>query len=288
MKARARDAGPEPDIPLGPAAWSAYLSRELDGEVEVIFTRARRTVLRLQPRGEKRTVRMNEFFAAAPPPVRSAVVAWIRSGRRARRQLQILDAWVETQIEEVERAAPRSVRVITEGRVHDLARIAGELRESHFAGVFAHGGLPWPRLTWGRAPKTRTRRTLRLGSFDAWSNVVRMHPVLDQRGVPEAFVRYVLFHELLHAALPAERGDGGRRIFHSKEFRQRERAYEGTSAALAWEKANLAELLWSARTGKEMRPPNVVTRAVAALDRSPAAASGRGLRGLVQRFLFDA
>jgi len=283
------DEGPEPDEPLGPDAWSAYLSSELDSKVEVVFTRARRTVLRLVPRGRERTVRMNEFFAHAPAEVRSAVVSWIRSGRRARRKLEILDAWVESQIESVERSAPRRVRVNTCGRIHDIGRLAGELRASEFASEFATGAASWPALTWGRAPKSSTRRTLRLGSFDVWSCVVRLHPVLDQPAVPESFVRYVLFHELLHAAMPAQRGNGGRRIFHGREFRRREREYAGTSAALAWEEEHLAELLWSARTGKDMRASHAVTRAVAALERAVPAQKPpleRGLRA-VQRWLFN-
>jgi hypothetical protein len=305
--------GPERSDPFGPDAWSAFLSAELDAQVEVVFTRARRTVLKVQPRGALRTVRMNAFFAHAPDPVREAVASWIRSGRRARRKLELLDAWVETQIETVERKQPRALRLVTQGRVHDIEQLAAQLRASHFAADFATDGATsaqaapsFPRLTWGRAPKSRTRRTLRLGSFDFWTGVVRMHPVLDQRGVPESFVRYVLFHELLHAAMPAERGPSGRRVFHGKEFRSRERAYPGTAAALAWEKQHLAELLWSARTGKDMRTSNVVAQAVAALTRSCAAgeersairepaapaasaasANGASLRGFVQRWLFS-
>jgi hypothetical protein len=290
-RTKAIDEGPEREQPLGPDAWSAFLSREFDAPIEVTFTRARRTVLKLEPRGGVRNVRMNEFFARAPLEVRSAVVSWIRSGRRARRKLEVLDAWVEAQIEHVERSAPRKLRVVTRGRVHDIEALAGELRATEFAGEFGAGGANWPRLTWGRAPRSSSRRTLRLGSFDVWSCVVRLHPVLDQEFVPEFFVRYVLFHELLHAALPAERSSAGRRIFHSPRFRRREREYSGTSAALAWEKKHLRELLISARTGADIRSHNVAARAVAALDRkrasSPPPASERGLRRFVQRWLFS-
>ena len=289
--------GPGQQQPLGPDAWSEYLSAELKAPVDVIFTRARRTVLRVEPRGVHRSVRMNAFFAAAPPDVRAAVVAWIRSGRRARRKAELLDQWVETQIESMERSAPRKLKIVSAGRVHDLDALALSLREKEFAGEFAAAGTPasdaptpakWPQLTWGRAPKSRTRRTLRLGSFDYWTGIVRMHPVLDQAAVPESFVRYVLFHELLHAAMPAERGTRGRRIFHSREFRRREREYSGTSAALAFEKAHLQELLWSARTGNEMRMPKQVTRKIAALETPPARIEKPGiLRGFVQRWLFS-
>lgn len=300
MSAKTPRHGIEADGPgqlksLGPEAWSEFLSLELETQVEVIFTRARRTVLRVEPHGLRRTVRMNAFFAHAPPDVRGAVVSWIRSGRRARRKLELLDLWVETQIESMERSAPRRLKIVSAGRVYDLEALALELCEAEFASEFAAGAMAasealpkWPQLTWGRAPKSRTRRTLRLGSFDYWTGIVRMHPVLDQTAVPEFFVRYVLFHELLHAALPAERGAKGRRIFHSREFRRREREYSGTAAALAWEKAHLQELLWSARTGNEMRTHKLVTRKIAAHETPPAQVEKPGfVRGFVQRWLFS-
>jgi hypothetical protein len=115
--------GPERSDPFGPDAWSAFLSAELDAQVEVVFTRARRTVLKVHPRGALRTVRMNAFFAHAPDPVREAVASWIRSGRRARRKLELLDAWVETQIETVERKQPRALRLVTQGRAQCRAEI---------------------------------------------------------------------------------------------------------------------------------------------------------------------
>jgi len=303
--ARSRSAPPAPEGPEGPessespegldaAAWGEFLSQALEAPVQVVFTRARRTVLRLEPRGRERTVRMNAFFAGAPAEVREAVLAWIRSGRRARAKLERLDAWIETQIEIVEQTAPRPVIQRTRGRVHDLARLAAEVRAQEFPSTFEQDGGPaWPKLTWGRAPRSRSRRTLRLGSFDFWAGVVRMHPVLDQPAVPEHFVRYVLFHELLHAALPAERGRSGRRVYHSREFRRREHAFGGTAAALAWEQSHLGELLWSARTGQDMRIPAAASprlapgRAVAAHEvRLSEPAEPGLLRRLVQRLLF--
>jgi hypothetical protein len=40
--------------------------------------------------------------------------------------------------------------------------------------------------------------------------VVRVHRVLDAHDVPEWFVRYVLFHELLHAELNEPCAPGAR------------------------------------------------------------------------------
>ena len=147
------------------------------------------------------------------------------------------------------RTAPAS-RLRTSGLVHDLELLAAPL----FAGVFAadFADKPLPALTWGRRGKSRTRRSMRLGSFDLEARLVRIHAALDQPAVPAWFVRYVLFHELLHAAHPPVR-KGSRWIHHGPEFRRREQAYPDYPRALAWEEEHLPRLIQSARTGVPMR-----------------------------------
>jgi hypothetical protein len=97
---------------------------------------------------------------------------------------------------------------------------------------------------------------------------VRIHPVLDQPAVPVWFVRYVLFHELLHAVLPPRRGRGSRWIHHGAEFRRRERDYADYARAIAWEDAHMPALIRSAKRGTPMRavPAQAQASSRAALD----------------------
>jgi hypothetical protein len=158
----------------------------------------------------------------------------------------------------------------TRGRHHDLARIARGILECELGEDFGPRCAP-PRMTWGRTGARRPRRGLRLGSFDAELALVRIHPALDQAAVPAWFVRYVLFHELLHAVYPPVRNADGRWIRHGAAFRERERAYPDLARALAWEKQHIDALIRSARTGRPLRIS----------QRTPG-----GVRRLVQRLLF--
>jgi len=241
---------------LTEADWAALLEDELRRRVEVRFTSARRAVLHLEHprRGTPHLrVHMQRFFAESPNEVRAAVVAWLRSGRRARRAVRVLDAWIEERLAELWRDAPLRTPVVTRGRAHDLARLADGLFQRELAHDFR--GRVLPRLTWGRASRSRSRHSLRLGSYDYLSRLVRVHTVLDQPAVPDWFVRYVVFHELLHAALPSELGADGRRVHHGARFREREAAYPDTPRAYAWEKEHLPVLIRSARTGRPLKPP---------------------------------
>jgi hypothetical protein len=85
---------------------------------------------------------------------------------------------------------------------------------------------------------------VKTGVYVQDARLIRIHPTLDRPEVPEFYVAAVVFHEMLHQAVPA-REVGGRRIVHGAEFRRRERAYPDHARAKAWEERNLGLLLSS-------------------------------------------
>lgn len=66
--------------------------------------------------------------------------------------------------------------------------------------------------------------------------------MLDARDVPDYVVGFVVFHEMLHAALEPDLGDGRRR-FHTDEFKDRERSHPDHVAAESWIRSNVHALL---------------------------------------------
>jgi hypothetical protein len=241
-------------------AWAELLSTELGSRVCVRFGRAKSSVLRAVRAEGALTVHMSSFFSRAPDPVRHLVVRWLKVGRRAPRTHGELDRWIDSELERIHRDTPvmtRSTR--PRGAVHDLDRIADSLFASEFARDFAPDKRP--AMTWGRFG--HGRRSLRLGSFDPYHRLVRVHPALDQEAVPEWFVRYIVFHELLHAAIPRERSPQGIRIFHGPRFRAREEIYRDYRRALDWERANIERLIRSARKKQPMRVSSRASRGAA-------------------------
>ncbi|MFT5052976.1 MAG: hypothetical protein ACI8QZ_004414 [Chlamydiales bacterium] len=242
--------------------WSTFLESRLNYPVGVVFGRSRTYPIQVrpakagQPKQSTLVVRMHSMFADAPLEVAESVARWIRSGKRAQRASAMLDRWIEERSAELPARTVARERLVPGGDVHDLERLARELVAGPLAADFPDG-TPLPHLTWGRRGRSKTRRSLRLGSFDLEANLVRLHPVLDQAAVPEWFVRYVLFHELLHAAIPPVRGKGARWVHHGPQFRRREHAYADHARALTWEEKNLPALIRSARAD---RPIAVKTR----------------------------
>jgi hypothetical protein len=185
--------------------------------------------------------RVHHMFLDAPGDVLSALAAFAgsqRSGNAARRRAAgtRIDAFVKHNRARI--AAPRADRLQPRGRAHDLQAIYDRLNAVHF------GGAIEARIGWGAVRGGRRRRTVKTGVYVQDARIIRIHPTLDRPEVPEFYVATVVFHEMLHQAVPA-REVNGRRVVHGLDFRRRERAYPDYQRAKAWEDRNLSLLLSS-------------------------------------------
>lgn len=226
--------------------WARFLSGQLGREVRVRYGRARRQVIVAYPERAGLRVRMNHAFGRAPEPVRIAVADWLRVGCHARSACRALDDWIASIVGTL--GPPRLPRILERGAHHDLGELLLELLALEFRALRSERHPS--AVTWGRRGPRGALRSLQLGSFDPETALIRIHPVLDQPAVPRWFVRYVLFHELLHGELNQPCSGAKRAQHHGREFRARESAYPDTARALEWQIRNLPALLRSARTGK--------------------------------------
>ena len=231
---------------MTPADWERYLSVALDKRVVVRFSRSRSRPVEMVGTRERVNLRLHCFFEQAPAAIREDLVAWLRSGRRARRACERLDAWIDARLADLPPARPRLPRPQTRGEHFDLADLAAPLWETEFADELADP-ITRPRLSWGRRGRVRARHSLQLGSYSPDDHLVRIHRVLDAPWVPDWFIRFLLFHELLHAAVPCPILPDGRRLHHGPEFRARENTHPDARRARIWQGENLPRLIRAAR-----------------------------------------
>jgi len=167
-----------------------------------------------------------------------AAFAGPRRGAAARRREAgtRIDAFVKRNRARI--AVPRADRLLAQGRVHDLQGLFDRLNAEYFEGKIE------ARIGWGPVRPGRRRRTVKTGVYVQDARIIRIHPTLDRPQVPEFYVATVVFHEMLHQAVPA-REVNGRRVVHGAEFRRRERAYPDHARARLWEDRNLTLLLSS-------------------------------------------
>jgi hypothetical protein len=219
-------------------ALEARLGQLLSENVVVKVTDNRHTMISSRRRSGRFLLRLHHMFLDADDATVRALARYLtRTDRRASARL---DEYIDAKSHLIRREGRKRRRLRTRGEHHDLQRIFDALNEAHFDdGVGVN-------VTWGRRSprKSRRRRSIRLGTYVGEDRLIRIHPVLDAAWVPSFFLSYVVFHEMLHAVIPAP-VQNGRQRFHCAEFRARERAYPDFERAIHWERQNLRRLLTS-------------------------------------------
>ena len=215
--------------------WSRVLADRLGQRVRLVVTDNRSSMLSARPKSGRLEVRLHHMFLTAEESILEAVGNYL-SGDDPQAG-QTIDRFVEEhRARFIAPGRPQSA-LRSEGRHHDLRAIVDDLASRHF------GGRVDVRVTWGkRVQPKRRQRSLQLGTYLPEEQLIRIHPVLDQPWVPGFFVEAVVVHELLHHDMPAVVRDG-RRHYHTRAFRKRERSFEFHSAAEQWQKENLWRLL---------------------------------------------
>jgi hypothetical protein len=228
-------------------AMADAVSNRLGRPVQLSVTDNRSTMISFRRKDDVLFLRVHHMFLGAPEPVVRAIADYSGKGKRAASAL--IDAWVRentTTIRIGHRSGP-TARLAAQGTVHDLREIFDRINDLVFSGRID------ARIGWGRAPNgAGRRRSIRMGVYDHLTRTIRVHPALDRPEVPRFFVEYIVFHEMLHQAIPGEE-KGRRRQHHGPEFRRRERAWPEYEKAIAWEQENLSMLLGKAM-GKRARP----------------------------------
>ncbi len=93
-------------------------------------------------------------------------------------------------------------------------------------------------ISWFGSKQRKPRRKITLGSYHLKKQCIRIHRLLDQPHIPDHFISFVVYHEMLHHLLPPI--EGRRRKIHHKEFKEREQLFEDYPLA----KAYLKEFDW--------------------------------------------
>lgn len=216
-------------------ALSTYLPPGKTLSLTLTDNRYSMVAVRRAPEGYR--VRIHRMFAGVEPRLVRALARYVVHNDP--RASSLLGEHIEKNkhIIRQQPRRPRRVNIRTAGRCHDLQAIYDRLNAEYF------GGRMDARITWGPSlSRRRRRRSIKMGSFSVEDRIIRIHPALDQPGVPEYFVAWIVFHEMLHGKHEVTRV-GGRRCFHPREFLEEERTFAEYERACAWEKRNIDRLL---------------------------------------------
>jgi predicted metal-dependent hydrolase len=177
-------------------------------------------------------VRLSDIFRAAPPEVIRALAFILVSRLLSKKapaahehvyRSYALSPQVLRASEIARRQRGRKVLTSAYGKVYDLEKMFARLNRRYFKEE-----IEKPTLTWSR----RRARNI-LGHHDAAHGTITISKTLDSPNVPEWFVEYILFHEMLHVKHPA-RLINGRRHYHTAAFREDEQRFRRYEEAQEW------------------------------------------------------
>jgi len=176
--------------------------------------------------GTQVRVRLHHMFLTAPKEVRHALAHWVKHPR-SRKYGTLFKEFIVARNDEIRNVETRASLPVTRGNYYDLKEIFDELNQRYF-----ENGID-VAISWGR-DCGRNTRSIRFGGYYPNERLIRIHPRLDQSFVPLYIIRYIVYHEMLHAYIGIEQTEGGRRSMHPRVFKRLEVAFPDYEPAIAW------------------------------------------------------
>ncbi len=209
-----------------PASLQNHLERHLGKTVSLILTRNSTSMLSFRIRGGVQHVRLHQMFLSAGREVLNEIVSFLKGKKGAMPEFR---RFIRGNRESLGVKPLNKIRIKTSGRFHDLQELYDEINQAYFEGKISAA------ITWGTGSSRFSVRKRTLGSYRERSNTIRINPVLDRKSVPRYYLSFVIYHEMLHAAMGISK-KGERRSVHPREFRQREKLFRDYERAREWER----------------------------------------------------
>jgi hypothetical protein len=172
----------------------------------------------IRRKGKQWVVRISDHCRLAPAHVLESIIVIlgykVLRRKPPRRSIEIYDSFrkapsIESAVSKRRLIKGRKHFAAETGKHHSPGALYRELNGSYFAGQIEIQKIGWSRRnSWSR-----------LGHYDPLHQTITLSPVLDSPKVPDFVVRYLVYHEMLHAVFQNPHRH------HPPEFRKAERAY---------------------------------------------------------------
>jgi hypothetical protein len=204
-----------------------YFEKMTGKHIALALTDNSTSLLSMRTKGNVVSVRMHWMFLNAGDEVIREVADFIKTRQYRTPLIREFINNNKTCLKKREQNAGQA-RIRTQGRFYNLGEIFDDLNNEYFRGRIAAS------ISWGKGKTRRMVKKRTLGSYCEQTKSIRINPVLDRVNVPQYFIRYVVYHEMLHSILEGEK-QNGRRLIHSLEFQKRERLFRDYAKAVSWE-----------------------------------------------------
>jgi hypothetical protein len=211
----------------------------------------------------KRTLIIPESLFQSPEPIKIALISWallpLVNKKNKSKELQNdrkkLENYVYQHLNEYGLLKPSISKLNREkladkttGNKYDLHDIFVSLNNLYFDNKIQ------AYLRWGTPGSTTSYQTIRRSKDGICWNLITIADIYNHPSIPQFAIESVMFHEMLHIAIPPYRKNG-KNVIHGKEFKTAEKMFPLFEQWRAWENSDLRELLKVIK--KKKRKPNL-------------------------------
>ena len=173
-------------------------------------------------------ISLHKLFLQAEDEVCKAVIRYsFKRDKNALKQLRIFSNICFSEMDYSKDLASKEWKV--KGSFYDLQEIYRRINTLYFADRLSL------RITWFPKPRYKKYSSLTFGSYMRHLRLVRINEILDHPKVPEYFIDFVVYHEMLHDDCPPMLDRSGRLWIHTPLFKKREKEFSLYKKAKEWE-----------------------------------------------------
>jgi hypothetical protein len=202
------------------------------------------------PFSKQRQLFVPRCFDSAPEEIKNRLIDWAllpcRPGGQkksiVRKQRLLLEKQIRDHMESLPNAPRRASRFNpaafagnSAGKIFDLREVFAAVNAAYYnVSLTAH-------IRWG---KPRSKMSYHMTKTDAAGNKVNLITiagVYDHPEVPRFAIEAIMYHEMLHIAIPPHKNNG-RNVIHGKEFKEREKIFRQYAQWRKWEREKLPAL----------------------------------------------
>ena len=202
-----------------------HLQKLTGRDLCLIITDNATSMLSVRKKAANITVRLHKMFLHAGAEVCLEVADFIKKGRSDRQSIRF---FISQNRHLLKQKSPAKLTPRVTGEHYCLQTIYNSLNSEYFDGTVSAA------ITWGKSNSKKRVRMRTMGSYSAGTGTIRINPLLDKKTVPDYFLQFVVYHEMLHAYLGIKTRNG-RRSIHSTEFRLQEKKFRHYAKAMEWE-----------------------------------------------------
>lgn len=213
------------------SAFQKRLESDLKKRVQLRINDNRSTMLSVKWEPDCTKVSLHRFFLEAPENIMDALACYIRKEHKA--ICPSLKSFIEESVRRLDYAhVVDKMRLDVKGVAYNLKEIFDRINQRYFQRKLKLN------ITWYGKRTHRNRSQMTFGLYHEPLKLIKINRFLDRFDVPEYFISYVIYHEMLHYVCPPFVDEKGKQHIHTKEFKLREKDFEFYDLSQKWIEEN--------------------------------------------------